>query len=69
MFYVDGFEVSPFESEFGRHVAVFYPLAQFDGAQAAPCRAGRGAGRAAPDHAVRALFLPRAGQRLRLRSD
>jgi catechol 2,3-dioxygenase-like lactoylglutathione lyase family enzyme len=27
--YVEGFEVSPFESEFGRHVAVFYPLEQF----------------------------------------
>jgi catechol 2,3-dioxygenase-like lactoylglutathione lyase family enzyme len=29
VFYVEGFEVSPFESEFGRHVAVFYPLEQF----------------------------------------
>jgi catechol 2,3-dioxygenase-like lactoylglutathione lyase family enzyme len=29
VFYVQGFEVSPFESEFGRHVAVFYPLEQF----------------------------------------
>jgi catechol 2,3-dioxygenase-like lactoylglutathione lyase family enzyme len=29
VFYVDGFEVSPFESEFGRHVAVFYPVTQF----------------------------------------
>ena len=28
--YVDGFEVSPFEREFGRHVAVYYPFAQFD---------------------------------------
>jgi len=27
--FVDGFEVSRFESEFGRHVAMFYPLAQF----------------------------------------
>ena len=27
--YVEGFEVSPFEREFGRHVAVFYPLKQF----------------------------------------
>ena len=27
--YVEGFEASPFESEFGRHVAVFYPLDQF----------------------------------------
>ena len=29
VFYVDGFEVSPFEHEFGRHVAVFHPLADF----------------------------------------
>jgi len=27
--FVDGFEVSPFEGEFGRHVAVFYPLPEF----------------------------------------
>jgi catechol 2,3-dioxygenase-like lactoylglutathione lyase family enzyme len=30
IFYVDGFTVSPFEQEFGRHVAVFYPV-PFDG--------------------------------------
>jgi catechol 2,3-dioxygenase-like lactoylglutathione lyase family enzyme len=29
--YVEGFEVSPFEREFGRHVAVFYPRPQFEG--------------------------------------
>jgi catechol 2,3-dioxygenase-like lactoylglutathione lyase family enzyme len=29
VFYVEGFEVSPFEQEFGRHVALFYPLAGF----------------------------------------
>ena len=29
VFYVEGFEVSPFESEFGRHVALFHPLADF----------------------------------------
>jgi catechol 2,3-dioxygenase-like lactoylglutathione lyase family enzyme len=29
VFYVEEFEVSAFESEFGRHVAVFYPLEQF----------------------------------------
>jgi Glyoxalase/Bleomycin resistance protein/Dioxygenase superfamily len=29
VFHVDGFEVSPFEREFGRHVAVFHPLADF----------------------------------------
>lgn len=27
--FVDGFEVSPHEAEFGRHVAMFYPLAGF----------------------------------------
>ena len=27
--YVEGFEASSFESEFGRHVAVFHPLDQF----------------------------------------
>src|SRR6478736_1359880 len=26
IFYVDGFTVSPFEQEFGRHVAVFYSV-------------------------------------------
>lgn len=31
VFFVDGFEVSPFEREFGRHVAVFYPRRQFEG--------------------------------------
>jgi catechol 2,3-dioxygenase-like lactoylglutathione lyase family enzyme len=31
VFYVEGFTVSPFEHEFGRHVAVFYPLAGFAG--------------------------------------
>lgn len=30
VFHVDGFEVSPFESEFGRHIAVFHPLAEFE---------------------------------------
>ena len=30
VFYVEGFEVSPFELEFGRHVAVFHPLPQFE---------------------------------------
>jgi catechol 2,3-dioxygenase-like lactoylglutathione lyase family enzyme len=27
--FVEGFEVSPFEGEFGRHVALFHPLAGF----------------------------------------
>ena len=30
VFYVAGFDVSPFESEFGRHVALFHPLSEFD---------------------------------------
>ena len=34
VFFVDGFEVSPFESEFGRHVAVFYPRSGFDALKA-----------------------------------
>ena len=29
VFHVDGFEVSPFEREFGRHIALFHPLADF----------------------------------------
>ena len=34
VFYVEGFETSPFEREFGRHLAVFYPLAQFEALKA-----------------------------------
>ena len=34
VFYVEGFAVSPFEEEFGRHVAVFYPRAGFDALKA-----------------------------------
>ena len=30
VFHVEGFQVSPFELEFGRHVAVFYPRPQFE---------------------------------------
>lgn len=29
IFYVEGFSVSPFEREFGRHVAVYHPSAEF----------------------------------------
>ena len=29
VFYVEGFVVSAFEAEFGRHVAVYHPLADF----------------------------------------
>lgn len=30
LIHVDGFEVSPFEREFGRHIAVFVPRARFE---------------------------------------
>jgi catechol 2,3-dioxygenase-like lactoylglutathione lyase family enzyme len=30
LIHVEGFEVSPFEREFGRHVALFVPRAQFE---------------------------------------
>ena len=30
LIHVEGFDVSPFEQEFGRHVAVYYPRAGFD---------------------------------------
>jgi hypothetical protein len=30
VFYVAGFSASPFEGEFGRHVAVFHPLSDFE---------------------------------------
>lgn len=29
VFFVEGFDVSPFEREFGRHVAVYHPRAEF----------------------------------------
>ena len=29
VFFVEGFELSPFEAEFGRHVALFHPLDDF----------------------------------------
>ena len=34
VFYVEGFAVSPFEHEFGRHVAVFHPRSDFDALKA-----------------------------------
>lgn len=46
IFYVEGFEVSPFENEFGRHVAVFHPRADFDALKAR--LVGRGATIAEP---------------------
>jgi predicted enzyme related to lactoylglutathione lyase len=30
IFYVEGFSVSPFEREFGRHVAVYYPAEELE---------------------------------------
>lgn len=29
LFFVEGFDVSPFEGEFGRHLALLHPLAEF----------------------------------------
>jgi hypothetical protein len=29
--FVEGFTISPFEAEFGRHVALYFPLAEFPG--------------------------------------
>lgn len=34
VFYVDGFGTSPFEAEFGRHVALFRPVTEFDALKA-----------------------------------
>ena len=42
VFYVDDFAVSPFEGEFGRHVALFHPRADFAALKRAP-RGARGA--------------------------
>ena len=58
VFYVEGFEVSPFEGEFGRHVAVFYPLARVCGAQSAAdrSRARRSSSRSAPTPFERFFF-------------
>ena len=66
VFYVEGFEVSPFEREFGRHVALFHPLPEFAALKARLASAARNF-RAAARHAVRALLLQGADQRLRLR--
>ena len=40
VFYVAGFAVSPFEREFGRHVAFFHPLAEFPALKARLLAAG-----------------------------
>jgi catechol 2,3-dioxygenase-like lactoylglutathione lyase family enzyme len=40
VFFVDGFQVSPFEDEFGRHVAVFFPLPEFPALRARLAAAG-----------------------------
>lgn len=38
--HVDGFRVSEFEGEFGRHIAVFHPLSDFPGLKDRVSRAG-----------------------------
>ena len=38
--FVEGFVVSPFEEEFGRHIAVFHPLADFPALKARLAAAG-----------------------------
>jgi catechol 2,3-dioxygenase-like lactoylglutathione lyase family enzyme len=48
VFHVPGFEVSPFETEFGRHIALLHPTR----------RRGGGARRAGARDAVRAVLLP-----------
>lgn len=40
VFYVDGFETGAFEGEFGRHVALFHPLAEFAALKARLTREG-----------------------------
>lgn len=40
VFYVDGFESGPCEGEFGRHVALFHPLADFAALKARLVSAG-----------------------------
>jgi len=40
VFYVDGFEAGVFEGEFGRHVALFHPLADFAALKARLTREG-----------------------------
>jgi hypothetical protein len=67
--HLEGFAVSPFEGEFGRHIAIFPP-------GSGNCRAERAAAghRRPPDATFarrheRTLLLPRAGKRLRVRGD
>ena len=60
------FEPSPFEKEFGRHIAVAFPLAEFPALQERLHRPRRHAHRPDPRHAVPAVLLPRPG-RVRLR--
>ena len=40
LLHVENFEPSPFEAEFGRHVALFHPAADFDGLQTRLAEAG-----------------------------
>jgi len=38
--YAEGFEISPHEAEFGRHVAMFHPLTDFPALKVRLVRAG-----------------------------
>ncbi len=60
------FEPSPFEKEFGRHIAVAFPLAEFPALKNRLVARVRHAHRPDPRHPVPAVLLPRPG-RLRLR--
>ena len=40
LLYVEGFEVSRFEREFGRHVAIFYPRSEFERLKQALAQSG-----------------------------
>ena len=56
------FEPSPFEREFGRHVAVTFPLAEFPALRERLTARRRHAHRPDPRHPVPAVLLPRPGR-------
>ena len=56
---IPGFEPSPFEAEFGRHYAFFYP-GRIRCAEAAPRRARRDRHPPDPPDPIRAILLPRS---------
>ena len=64
VFYVEGFETSPFEREFGRHLAVFYPLVQFAALKERLRASSELIDRSGRRR--RAVLLPRTGEWLRL---